>query len=33
MKETAGRCDCKCHFGGAISCPGCKSNHGERCCH
>lgn len=20
-------CECKCHFGGAVSCPGCKDNH------
>jgi len=20
-------CDCKCHFGGAVSCPGCKEKH------
>jgi hypothetical protein len=20
-------CDCKCHFGGAVSCPGCRNNH------
>ena len=22
-------CSCKCHFGGAISCPDCKGNHEE----
>ena len=21
------KCDCKCHFGGAVSCPGCKEKH------
>jgi hypothetical protein len=20
-------CKCKCHFGGAVSCPSCKKNH------
>lgn len=20
-------CQCKCHFGGAVSCPGCKDKH------
>ncbi len=29
-------CSCKCHFGGAVSCPGCKRNHEEgmqcKCC-
>lgn len=33
MRETPAECDCRCHFGGAVSCPGCKSNHGEGCCH
>ena len=29
------KCDCKCHFGGAVSCPGCKDNHeaGHECEH
>jgi len=26
-------CQCKCHFGGAVSCPRCKDNHGIVCCH
>lgn len=26
-------CTCRCHFGGAVSCPGCKENHGAACCH
>jgi len=26
-------CSCKCHFGGAVSCPLCKKNHGECCNH
>ena len=35
MKQRSG-CSCKCHFGGAVSCPGCKDNHkseheGEHC--
>ena len=21
------KCTCKCHFGGAVSCPGCIKNH------
>jgi hypothetical protein len=20
-------CECKCHFGGAVSCPSCKNSH------
>ena len=32
----ANDCICKCHFGGAVSCPGCKENHGDehkcKCC-
>ena len=29
------KCDCKCHFGGAVSCPGCKENHKtvDQCSH
>ncbi len=26
-------CSCKCHYGGAVSCPKCKNNHGISCCH
>ena len=26
-------CPCKCHYGGAVSCPGCKNNHGIICNH
>ena len=25
-------CPCRCHFGGAVSCPGCKDSHGEALC-
>ena len=25
-------CRCNCHFGGAVSCPGCKENHGKISC-
>ena len=25
--ELPQKCSCKCHFGGAVSCPGCKDNH------
>ena len=32
-KDPTELCSCKCHFGGAVSCPGCKDNHGEVCCH
>ena len=32
-KDPTELCSCKCHFGGAVSCPGCKENHGEVCCH
>ena len=32
-ENLANSCECKCHFGGAISCPGCKKNHEiENCC-
>jgi len=31
-KNPAQLCSCKCHFGGAVSCPGCKDNHGRDCC-
>lgn len=24
-------CSCKCHFGGAVSCPRCKENHVKGC--
>ena len=26
-------CSCKCHFGGAESCPKCKNKHGVVCNH
>ncbi len=32
-KDPTELCSCKCHFGGAVSCPGCKENHDEICCH
>lgn len=32
-KDPTELCSCKCHFGGAVSCPGCKDKHGEVCCH
>ena len=32
-KDPTELCSCKCHFGGAVSCPSCKDNHGEVCCH
>ena len=31
-KDPTQLCSCKCHFGGAVSCPGCKDNHGIDCC-
>ena len=31
-ENSANSCDCKCHFGGAVSCPGCKQNHEEHHC-
>lgn len=31
-KNPTQLCSCKCHFGGAVSCPGCKDNHGRDCC-
>ena len=32
VMETASRnCVCKCHLGGAASCPGCKENHSDGC--
>ncbi len=31
-KDSTQLCSCKCHFGGAVSCPGCKDNHGVDCC-
>jgi len=31
-KDPTQLCSCKCHFGGAVSCPGCKDNHGVDCC-
>lgn len=32
-EESTKVCSCKCHFGGAESCPSCKNNHGVVCCH
>jgi len=32
-KDLTELCSCKCHYGGAVSCPGCKGNHGIVCCH
>ena len=32
-KDPTELCSCKCHYGGAVSCPGCKENHGVVCCH
>ena len=31
-KDPTELCSCKCHYGGAVSCPGCKGNHGIVCC-
>ena len=30
-KDPTELCSCKCHYGGAVSCPGCKGNHGVVC--
>jgi len=27
--EKSDGCICKCHLGGAVSCPGCKENHSD----
>ena len=27
--ESDLKCSCKCHYGGAISCPECKNNHDD----
>jgi len=27
-KDPTELCSCKCHYGGAVSCPSCKNNHG-----
>ena len=32
-KDPTELCSCKCHYGGAVSCPNCKKNHDETCCH
>ena len=32
-KDPTELCSCKCHYGGAESCPGCKRNHGIVCSH
>ena len=31
MEESSDNCYCKCHLGGAVSCPSCKKNHHEVC--
>ena len=31
-KDPTELCSCKCHFGGAESCPSCKDNHGITTC-
>ena len=31
-KDPTELCSCKCHYGGAVSCPGCKKNHGVVTC-
>ncbi len=31
-KDPPQLCSCKCHYGGAISCPECKDSHGIDCC-
>ena len=31
-KDPPQLCSCKCHYGGAVSCPECKDNHGIDCC-
>jgi len=30
VHESIQNCPCKCHFGGAVSCPSCKKNHEEK---
>ena len=32
-KDPTESCSCKCHYGGAVSCPSCKNNHGITCSH
>ncbi len=32
-KDPTELCSCKCHYGGAVSCPSCKNNHDVACCH
>ena len=32
-KDPTELCSCKCHYGGAVSCPSCKENHGVECSH
>ena len=32
-KDPTELCSCKCHYGGAVSCPECKKNHGIVTCH
>ncbi len=31
-KDPTELCLCKCHYGGAESCPSCKNNHDIECC-
>ena len=36
MAEPPAECPCRCHYGGAVSCPGCIDRHGggrEGCPH
>ena len=30
IEDASNTCQCKCHFGGAVSCPSCKINHEEK---
>ena len=32
-KDPTELCSCKCHYGGTVSCPGCKKNHDIVTCH
>ena len=32
-KDPTEFCSCKCHYGGAVSCPSCKEKHGIECSH
>jgi len=31
MGKAPGNCVCKCHLGGAVSCPNCKESHSDGC--